>query len=448
MYTHSNSHKRTKFLQTVTVFMMAFAFMFTLVSCGDQDRQGADSSQFKPLDSLQCSDSLLGEAIPYDGAVYYTKITMVDSDFYPVPMELCCSKDGKETVLFDAMRYFSESTSGCSITSDFAIANNKIFFIAYDWEGGSYFFVYDLSAKKLKKLKGIKNANNIVGLSSDGNSLVFCEYDENQWPDTLTYYVVDTTQSTPSVGKGVKTYSCEMRDGTIYYSKYNASGKTFDLYKAAPDGTETTKLGTFKAPKLVKNKEGDYENAVYSAADYVIRKIEGKEYVYYSYTLTYDNPNKQSKKWIARASLDGSESEMLIEGKSFDEYKDYFINDDGSVSPNNLNEKWSDDINYNSDENYYYVLRKNNVYSIQKSDGSSLLILKKKEYEDYCKNADTVYLSGVDLFDGKAYIRLFYDFEDSYQSEGTPPGGFLLEKDLKSGEIKLLYRYQRLAPKE
>ena len=114
---------------------------------------------------------------------------------------------------------------------------------------------------------------------------------------------------------------------------------------------------------------------------------------------------------------------MLIEGKSFDEYKDYFINDDGSVSPNNLNEKWSDDINYNSDENYYYVLRKNNVYSIQKSDGSSLLILKKKEYEDYCKNADTVYLSGVDLFDGKAYIRLFYDFEDSYQSEGTPPGG-------------------------
>ena len=85
-------------------------------------------------------------------------------------------------------------------------------------------------------------------------------------------------------------------------------------------------------------------------------------------------------------------------------------------------------------------MNQDDLYSVSRSDGKATVLLRKSEYEKYCKDDSETYLANICFSDNKAYIeiRLYGDYEND-----IPPSGFLLEKDLKTGKVTLISKYKR-----
>ena len=388
------------------------------------------------LEKKADGSKFVGKAVSYEDAVYYTGIGMIDADYYSVPLELCCYKNGKETVLLDVNRTFTDGNSLLTIYGDIAIANGKIYFWLMDWEGDSCICSYNIKTKKAVRIKGTKNVNDIVGLSSDGKYLVFCKDDTENSLNYQTYYVLNTEDESPSVTKGKQNCSIALRNGVLYYSQYNPSKKTYDVFRAAPDGADATKLGSFKAPKMINSVDGE----PFYPTEFVFRTVNDVDTLYFAYRLSYTHNDAKSKIWIAKVNLDTAESKLIINGKKATEFKDFIIHDDGSVSSADFSRQWDEKVYYHSDDNCYYVMNQDDLYSVSRSDGKATVLLRKSEYEKYCKDDSETYLANICFSDNKAYIeiRLYGDYEND-----IPPSGFLLEKDLKTGKVTLISKYKR-----
>ena len=148
---------------------------------------------------------------------------------------------------------------------------------------------------------------------------------------------------------------------------------------------------------------------------------------------------------LARAKLDGSEYE-IIKNVDFGGY--FSVNEDGSVKGNDsFNMLASDSLNP------YYSYDKQ-VYYINPTDGTADVIVSKDDYVTYSKNTVLHYdyyeqkkflsIESVDIMNNKVFVR--FNICKKTESMGwrfnyDVTGGFLIEKDLDSGKIKLIYKY-------
>lgn len=101
----------------------------------------------------------VGEVVEYNDALYYWKERVFDDSYHET--KLVCYKDGKEKVLFDTKSIPDEWDIGFYGDGKIAIANDRIFFIVCDIDGGAIYSC-DLNGKNAKKL-GV--GDSLLGLS-------------------------------------------------------------------------------------------------------------------------------------------------------------------------------------------------------------------------------------------------------------------------------------------
>ncbi len=371
-------------------------------------------------------DELVGDVVSYRNALYYWK-QQAGADGAGIATKLIRLSDGREKVLFDTESLKNEWDMTYYGAGRIAVANDKVFFTVCDIDGG-IIYSCDLDGKHAAK---ISTGDKIIGLSSDNRTLVSEHYPMSAEPDDWYYVTVDTVSGKSAfVKKGSRNYSIWMHKGFVYHISYNESKRAVDLYRSNPDGSESTKLGSFQTPVYDEYAEPLVGQAVYPV-------IDDNEYVYFSYGTISGTGLFFGSSRIARARLDGGDYEVLDFSQDDDLGTLFYVDKNGKVNT-------TDDYLTYDELMLSYYFSDNTVYSITKTSGVGAGILEKKEIQPFADGwPKDGYLTveSVDIFGSKVYVRMESRSEGNTMHEIATNGGILVEKDLDRGQVKLIYRY-------
>ena len=373
------------------------------------------------------NQQLVGEVVPYNDALYYWKISSIEDWGASISHKLVCYKNGEETTVLDTSSIPDEwDYGGFYGEGKIAIANEKIFFTVSDNCGvGECIYSCDLKGKNLKQLNG----DEIKGLSLDGKYLIADSRAYAVDPDVQYYVIINTeTNKVKEVDKNAM-YSIWSYNGFVYYDKYNKLEEAIELYKVSPDKLENKKLCTIRA-----SAEDEYSIPCIGQALYPV--INGEEYVYFSIGYIVGTGNFFSNSKIVRAKLDGSDFKVIDSSQEDESSTLFSVNKDGSVKLSDINLTYQDLLTT-------YYCADNKIYSIDPTNGVGKVVMTSDEYQPFTKNFPKdshIYVQSVDLFENKVYIRVESRTEQTMHSF-IVNGGVILEKDLDSGKVKLIYTY-------
>ena len=434
--------KRTKqtmnrFRMRAIAFVIVFAMAFSAAASMPMDvfasmisfveasvKEGYKENDAGVIEQIKSdTEPLVGEVVPYNDALYYWKISSIEDWGASISHKLVCYKNGEETTVLDTSSIPDEwDYGGFYGEGKIAIANEKIFFTVSDNCGvGECIYSCDLKGKNLKQLNG----DEIKGLSLDGKYLIADSRVYADDPDVQYYVIINTeTNEVKEVDKNA-LYTIWSYKGFVYYVKYNKSGDAIELHKVSPDKLENQKLCTIKA-----------SDSMHFTGQALYPVINGEEYVYFSVGDIVGTGNFFSNSKIVRAKLDGSDFKVIDSSQEDEPGTLFSVNKDGSVKLSDINLTYQDLLTT-------YYCADNKIYSIDPTNGVGKVVMTSDEYQPFTKSFPKdsyISVESVDLFGNKVYIRVENQTEQTMHSF-IVNGGFLLEKDLDSGKVTLIYTY-------
>ena len=396
---------------------------------------------------------LVGDVVAYNDALYYWKYTensFVESDLrwnaelnLDYSNRLVCNRNGKETKIFDS-NIPNEWDYTYTGFGKIAIANNRIFFILSSQEEDLVCST-DLNGKSFTILG---SGSYIMGLSSDNNYLVV-EPILTAGEDDQYYHkfpVINTKTNKLFTIKGDNQWEAWMYNGYLYYTKYRESSHTLELYKESPDGKENIKIGAVNTK--FATEENDNYTPFIAEARYPI--INDESYVYFCYGCNEVGiGNVFMGGRIARAKLDGSLCEVIAG-------KDSLVGSYFTISENGTLKTFTKCFNHVGHQgNTKYDAHDESVYIVDTVSGKEKKILTEGELKKYSNGVKLLYnfdkqssflnVASVDVVGKKVYVRLNTCKPSGetmgWRSNYNVVGGFLLEKDLDSSKVNLIYQY-------